>query len=129
MRVLIVNQHPQIALGGSEVQCDLIATEMTRRGHFVVYGAVQEKIIDEQSVEYTVSYIDPKRFFSSLKDYIQKQKPDVIYWRYNKRKLIHGVIAARYREFPLCLLSLILKILFGWNILFSQVLFLISLGI
>ncbi len=40
MNLLIINQHPSDSLGGSEMQCDLIARGLTERGHQVVYASV-----------------------------------------------------------------------------------------
>jgi hypothetical protein len=40
MKILIINQHISDALGGSEMQCDLIAHGLTNLGHQVIYGFI-----------------------------------------------------------------------------------------
>lgn len=90
MKVLIVNQHKKDALGGSEIQCDIIANKLTDFGHDVVYFAV-----DGSMESYNCSYevfpaqLDRKNIDSLLEQF----HPDIIYWRYNKNKFLKS---ARY---------------------------------
>ena len=43
MKVLLVNRHMDTILGGSEIQCDLIARKLLEFGHQVSYLALQSK--------------------------------------------------------------------------------------
>lgn len=82
MKILIVNRHREDSLGGSELQCDFIASELTKRGHLVRHLAMMgEK--DDYGRDYEVFPCDstPQAIISQLKEY----EPDVIYWRFNKR--------------------------------------------
>ncbi len=82
MRVAIVNQHPSVALGGSETQCDLIAAELTLRGHAVRYvapGGVAAPTPYE-----VIGVADTA---AAIADAAIAHRPDVVYWRYGTRRL------------------------------------------
>lgn len=85
MRIAIINRHVQDFLGGSEMQCHNIAEELTLRGHEVIYIAPQAK-----SESYSLTYqVVPVA--SQAKQIIQAIKissPDIIYWRFNKYRLL-----------------------------------------
>lgn len=87
MKIVIINQHILDTLGGSEMQCDLIARGLSERGHQVQYFAVvKNNAIDQnryKGLPYNVIPIDITgkcQIFSLLK----KVNPDVVYWRYNR---------------------------------------------
>jgi glycosyltransferase involved in cell wall biosynthesis len=93
MKIVIVNQHHTDALGGSEIQCDIIATYLSRFGHEIVYLAVAAK-----QVSYAAAYrVIPLRSFSffCLLRTLREINPDVIYWRYNKKGLLVFAFIAR----------------------------------
>jgi glycosyltransferase involved in cell wall biosynthesis len=81
MKVVIVNKHREDTLGGSELQCDLIATELSNRGYDVTYIAImgEEK---KYSSDYRV--IPCKKDAEELLNKIRSCNPDVVYWRYHK---------------------------------------------
>lgn len=85
MKVVIINRHRQDIMGGSELQCDFIATELTKRGYEVIYLAILGANKD---------YCRPYKVLSceSNSDAIQNKlinlQPDVIYWRYNKKTFL-----------------------------------------
>lgn len=87
MRVLVVNQHPQQALGGSEVQCDLIARGLVERGHDVTYVAVappsSPSPIGRTPYHVVEVGAEPSRIVAAVRDL----QPDVVYWRFNRRGL------------------------------------------
>ncbi len=93
MRIFIINKHPKDILGGSEIQCDLIATYLAQNGHQVIYLAINGK-----SRDYGTNYlVEPITInFTTLQRLISKYQPDVVYWRANKRKLLPAVIAVKY---------------------------------
>lgn len=93
MKVVVVNKHRADALGGSELQCDIIARNLTALGHDVVYAA-----LDARKAEYQASYrIAPFKSFGFLKAllFLRREKPDVVYWRRNKRGLFAAAVATK----------------------------------
>jgi len=89
MRVLIVNLHFQDQLGGSEIQCDLIAKHLQKFGHEVLYYAVNgtQEIYE---TEYSV-VAQPLSIFV-LRRAIRDFKPDIVYWRYGRNHLLLSTI-------------------------------------
>src|SRR5690625_253660 len=93
MRIVVVNQHVEDVIGGSEIQCDLIARYLTQFGHDVMYAAMSPR---KQS--YDASYpVVPleKPSWRSLLTVIREFRPDIIYWRYNKHQFLASAIVAR----------------------------------
>jgi glycosyltransferase involved in cell wall biosynthesis len=83
MKIVVINQHPRDALGGSEIQCDRIARGLVERGHSVTYVAVDG----------TATYSDlPYRTVTvplggrSIARACISEEPSVVYWRLNKRR-------------------------------------------
>lgn len=93
MKIVIINQHPDDLLGGSELQCDIIATYLTRFGHQVTYLAVKG-IKATYDTEYSVIPVDnlnPFRLYSILREL----NPDVVYWRHNKKRLFTTALGSK----------------------------------
>ncbi|WP_343089279.1 glycosyltransferase family 4 protein [Methanocalculus natronophilus] len=91
MKILIINSHPSDALGGSEMQCDLIARGLTERGNEVIYGAVGRKRKESYTgLPYRVVSLAIERR-GALTKVLQEENPDVIYWRFNKHYLLQAV--------------------------------------
>ncbi|MDR9409805.1 MAG: glycosyltransferase family 4 protein [Balneolaceae bacterium] len=81
MKITIVNRHREDTLGGSELQCDFIATELTRRGYDVTYvvpGGEKEKY------HTTYNVITCMQNSVEIEASIVKTNPDIVYWRFNK---------------------------------------------
>lgn len=97
MRVAIVNQHPQDVLGGSEIQCDLIARGLVLRGHHVVYVAVAG--CGEYRVPYEVRTA-PFRG-SAIAQACVDAEPEVVYWRLNLRSFRAAAAGLRRAGVPL----------------------------
>jgi glycosyltransferase involved in cell wall biosynthesis len=93
MKIVIVNRHPHDSLGGSEIQCDLIAEALTARGHEVEYFAAWGKP-RAYDVAYTVRSIARPGFWAFLKAFRQF-RPDVVYWRHGKLGLLGVALAAK----------------------------------
>lgn len=76
-----MNRHPSDATGGSEIQCDIIAASLTKAGHDVVYVAPHGK-----SSRYDTPYrvLPVAANASAISSAVIKEKPDVVYWRFNK---------------------------------------------
>ncbi|MEX2347522.1 MAG: glycosyltransferase family 4 protein [Balneolaceae bacterium] len=100
MKILIINEHIEDKLGGSEIQCDLIARQLVKIGHEVYYLAMRGKRKDYQSTLYKiipVSEVNTKEFY----EVIDSIKPDVIFWRYYKRKLYQVTKKLKKTGYPL----------------------------
>ena len=82
LSVAIVNQHMADALGGSEIQCDLIARGLMERGHRVSYLAVGGTVGREYGAAYPV--VPVARTAAEIADACLRVSPDVVYWRFNK---------------------------------------------
>lgn len=81
MRVAIVNRHRQDILGGSEIQCDLVARGLIERGHEAVYIAVNGSG-PYGSVPYKVVPVEGE--CQPIVKACLAQKPTIIYWRLGK---------------------------------------------
>jgi glycosyltransferase involved in cell wall biosynthesis len=85
VRVAVVNQHPDDVVGGSELQCDLVARGLAARGHEVTYVAVGSRAGHAGARPYrTVTGPDDP---IGLARTILDTSPDVVYWRFNRRGL------------------------------------------
>jgi glycosyltransferase involved in cell wall biosynthesis len=92
MKILIVNSHPQDVVGGSEIQCDLLARHLTRLGNHVIYLAV-----DGKQAHYEAPYlVEPAMLQNGgLQRILRKYQPDVVYWRFNRRKFLPSVLICK----------------------------------
>ncbi len=81
-RIAIVNQHPADMLGGSEIQCDIIARGLVERGHGVDYLAVGGKAGQDYGAPYRV--LPVARQARAIADEVLATRPDLVYWRFNK---------------------------------------------
>lgn len=76
-------------LGGSELQCDLIADGLAKLGHNVYYLAVGKNNEKYENYSKFLYEILPFDVFSKDETFIllERIKPDIVYWRYNKYNL------------------------------------------
>ncbi|MDI6591485.1 MAG: glycosyltransferase family 4 protein [Patescibacteria group bacterium] len=88
MKVLVVNNFsPKEVIGGSEVQCWLIAKYLAKRGHLTAYLALEGLSAREEEGEGFKVYYLSKRGENKLKAFInfykllKKEKPDICYIR------------------------------------------------
>lgn len=79
MNIVIVNKHIRDKMGGSEVQCDIIAKELSKLGHNVTYLAV----LGDGEYEESYCVIPVKDHADSIVSHCSEIKPDLVYWRYN----------------------------------------------
>lgn len=101
MKVIIINQHISDVLGGSELQCDLIAAGLVSQGCDVTYFAVGPKRkVEYSNYTYTIIPVDleDKSLVATLLD---GEAPDIIYWRYNKILLYQCVKLFRSKSIPI----------------------------
>lgn len=101
MKILIVNTHLFDAVGGSEVQCEIIARGLQARGHEVLYFAVKGK--KHPPRQYHTSYavwpsaLTPEALKEALRDF----KPDIVYWRSNKKHLLESARIIKEFDTPI----------------------------
>lgn len=92
MKILIVNHHLQDIVGGSEIQSDLLAGHLHASGHEVVYFAVQGK----QSCYNAPYVVEPGELDrGGLRRALVRYTPDVVYWRFNRRKFLPAVLVCK----------------------------------
>ena len=82
LTICIVNTHFYDTIGGSQLQCDIIATELHNRGHNITYLAIDGKE-KEYNTPYSVDSV--KRDGLSIGKRISEINPDILYWRFNKK--------------------------------------------
>lgn len=99
MRIAIVNQHPSDMLGGSEIQCDIIATELVRFGHRVDYVAIDGRPEKNYSLPYVVQAV--RRDADAIADAVIAIQPDILYWRFNKHCFAHAARRIRQAGIPI----------------------------
>ncbi|MBW3466350.1 glycosyltransferase family 4 protein [Arthrospiribacter ruber] len=102
MKVLIVNKHIFQTIGGSEMQCDIIARGLINRGHSVIYGTpstLPVKGQPGQNLPYQVDYFDLENV-KTVQQFLLAHKPDIIYWRFNKHFLNIIVPTAKTLQIP-----------------------------
>ena len=99
MRIAVVNQHVHDAVGGSELQCDLVARALLARGHEVRYLAVDAgagaRDAAASATPYPIVRVarDPRAIVAACVE----SRADVVYWRFN-RPLLAAVLSGLGRE-------------------------------
>lgn len=88
MQIAIVNRHASDVLGGSEIQCDNIATGLQNRGHCVTYIAPGGAKSKNYNRTYSVKPVDPTG--ESIAHAVLASNPDVVYWRLNRYMLFRA---------------------------------------
>jgi glycosyltransferase involved in cell wall biosynthesis len=86
MRILILAQHLGRALGGIEIQCDLLARELCALGHHVHYGAAHGVNTRMAATPYALADWKPGATHA-LRELLLQAAPDVVYLRHNKSAL------------------------------------------
>jgi glycosyltransferase involved in cell wall biosynthesis len=105
VHVAVVNQHPDEVVGGSELQCGLVARGLAARGHRVTYLAVgRSGGSASQGAERTtgpVEVVPIARDARSILAAVVELRPDVVYWRFNRRGLRVVARGLRSRAIPI----------------------------
>ncbi len=92
MKILICNRHLSTSLGGSEIQCDLLATYLHQQGHQVRYAAFEAQEVPS-TYPYAVEPV-PRVSIPSVYKLCRRFDPDLLYWRYNRRTFLRiGLLA------------------------------------
>ncbi len=89
MNILILNQHIQDVVGGSEAQCDLIAKYLTQFGHHVLYFAINGQ---QSPIILRILWNHGPLTWRELRRMVSTHQPDIVYWRFNKRRLLPSVL-------------------------------------
>lgn len=85
MKVAIVNKHITHTVGGSELQCDLLARGLSANGHDVLYVAPSQSQSAVTGYDYQVKPVQSNA--ASLRAELLAARPDIVYWRWNKNHL------------------------------------------
>ena len=100
MKILIINRHLSDTIAGSEIQCDLIARGLSARKHQVVYAAVgkcRKSVYSDYPYRIFPLAVEKKGELARL---LHCEKPDLVYWRYNRNHLLKSVQACRLAGIP-----------------------------
>jgi glycosyltransferase involved in cell wall biosynthesis len=100
MRILILAQHLGRALGGIEIQCDLLARELCALGNIVHYGAAGGLAGPAAPAPYTLADWTPGDA-QSLRRLLEEARPEVVYLRHNKHALRATAAVLRAAGIPL----------------------------
>lgn len=92
MTILLINHHLQDIIGGSEIQCDLIASQLTRMGHQVIYLTMNGT---RQAYDALYRVECASLRWSELRKIVRAYRPDLVYWRFNKRKWLASALLFR----------------------------------
>ena len=98
LKIVIVNRHPKDAVGGSEIQCDVIANNLTEAGHDVVYVAPHGNPAQDYNTAYRVLPVEPSS--AAIAGAVIREMPDVVYWRFNKYFFFNSVRKISARKIP-----------------------------
>lgn len=98
MKIAIINQHFTDVLGGSEIQCDIIAKELTKLGHEVIYH-VQSPRHKDYKAPYRTHPLNKPGYWNAWKT-LKNQRPDIVYWRHNKKGVTPFLFASKLLRIP-----------------------------
>lgn len=99
MKIAIVNRHYQDAVGGSELQCHVIADTLQQLGHEVVYlVAYSDK--SRYDVDYPCLPLG-RPFQWAYAKALWSERPDVVYWRCCKKGLLLASLITRAFRIPM----------------------------
>lgn len=98
MKLVIVNRHVSDVLGGSEMQCDNIANELTRRGCEVTYVAPGGNPSRLYERPYKIVPVPARA--ESIASAVRQAKPDIVYWRFNKNHFFRAVRSIKGANIP-----------------------------
>lgn len=86
MKIAIINRHIYDNIGGSEIQCDLIARKLTQLMHEVIYLVINgdENYLNTpyKTIPVCIKNTD------DISNILDIEHPDIIYWRYNKNHFL-----------------------------------------
>lgn len=93
MRVAVINQHPADVVGGSELQCDLVARGLFARGHDVVYLAVDPEPAPAAMPDVPYRLHRVAADAAAIVEACVAVRAEVAYWRMNRLRL-PGVVTS-----------------------------------
>lgn len=99
VRIAVVNHHLRDVVGGSELQCHLVASGLTARGHDVTYLAIGSARDVEGREPYAVRPVAHAP--DAVARALVELAPDVVYWRFNRRGLREAARALHEAGIPL----------------------------
>ena len=90
MHVAIVNRHRDMSLGGSEIQCDILARGLQARGHQITYVAPHTSAPGRALSSYAYEVMEVAPTARAIVDGIVSVSPDVVYWRFNLSEFLES---------------------------------------
>lgn len=97
MRIALLGQHVSDAIGGAEVQIDIIAKKLIARGHSVCYMIKNPKSNDYSSLSYPHKILN-RPYTISLNRALNEFKPEVLYWRAGRSNLLLTSVISRLKS-------------------------------
>lgn len=94
MKICIINKHPKDFLGGSEIQTHNIATELSKKKFSIDYIAIN----GNKKIKTNYRIYNIKDSLNNILTQIDKVKPDIIYWRYNRNYLITLILFSKLKK-------------------------------
>lgn len=98
-KVVIINRHRDDKIGGSELQCDLIASELAQRGYRITYVVPGGKGPYEGNRGYDI--IACENTGERIAEATISLKPDIVYWRYNRRNFYDAAKLIKKSAIPI----------------------------
>jgi len=114
MKILIVGQHIHDSIAGAEIQTEIIANHFNKRHHKVLFA-----IMEPMKLNYDLPYLYrpmSKPFFWSFLSVIYSFRPDIVYWRRGRNKLLAASFISRIFGSKFCFAIAHIKDTQIWNI-------------
>lgn len=99
MKIAIVNRHYEDAVGGSELQCHVVAARLQDLKHEVVYLVAYPRK-SRYDADYRCLPLGD-RFPWAYAKALWRERPDVVYWRCCKRRFLLASLVTRAFRVPL----------------------------
>lgn len=111
LHVAIVNRHPDDGIGGSELQCELLARGLAERGHHVTYVAIQAGVATRRRAAgkgpYALVPLEDSNGVDggAVARAVERTGAEVVYWRHGREGLAAVVagLAQAQRAVPVVL--------------------------
>jgi len=100
MKIVLINRHLEDVIGGSELQCDFIANELTSRGYSVYYITPNGNCEIEDS-KYSYKILTCNIDGADIVDKVIEADPDIVYWRYNKNHVRFVLKKLKQKKYPI----------------------------
>lgn len=98
LKIVIINQHIDSAVGGSELQCHIISKSLTQLGHKITYLAIgRNDLVNKHSYECINVTFNTKMLVEKIKNL----ETDLVYWRYDLNNFLDFAYRLSKLKIPL----------------------------